>query len=325
MESAHKNIEKKRIFLSGGTGFFGKNLLEYINILNANGLWDGELYLLSRTPDRFCHSNPELINLPKISFVKGDIRDFEYSSLPKFDYVIHAATETDNKFITEKPDEMYSIIVDGTKHILEMCAAKAVKRLLYVSSGAVYGVQPPDLLNIPEGHPCSPVNAYGKGKLDAESICLASNIDTVIARCFSFIGPHFPLDKHFAIGNFINNILNDEDINIQGDGSPYRSYMYASDLAEWLLTLLVKGKPGEAYNVGSDKAVSIADLAKVVCKYSLSGNTQINIAEKIKDGTLPARYVPDVNKAFKLGMEIKVSLQEGIKRTITNRQKGIMS
>ncbi len=316
MESLLENIGNKRIFLSGGTGFLGKSLLEYINILSKNASWDGDLYILSRNPDKFCKENPELINLSGLNFIQGDIRNFEYSSLPDFDYVIHAATEADSKFIAEKPDEMYSVIVDGTKRILAMCAAKAVKRLLYVSSGAVYGIQPPDLLNIPEDYPCKPVNAYGKGKLDAENMCLASSIDTVIARCFAFVGPYLPIDKHFAIGNFINDILNDKNINIKGDGSPYRSYMYASDLAEWLLTLLIKGKTGEAYNLGSDKAISIAELAEIVCKYSLTGNTRINIAKKAINGILASRYVPDVSKCFNLGLKIKISLEDGIQKTI---------
>lgn len=314
-------IGGKRIFLSGGTGFFGKNLLEYINILNAGGAWEGELYILSRAPDKFCADNPELIGFPGLNFIKGDIRDFKYSSLPPFDYIIHAAAETNIKSINEEPDKAYSVIADGTRHILKMCAEKRVERILNISSGAVYGVQPPNLLKLPEDYPCKPENAYGKGKLDAEKMCLASKTDTVIARCFTFVGPYFPFDRHFAVGNFINNILKGEDININGDGTPYRSYMYTSDLIEWLLTILLKGKANEAYNVGSDKAVSIADLAEVVCKYSLGKNTQIHIAKKRQEGVPPERYVPDVGKAFKLGMKIKVSLEEGIEKTIKSAQK----
>ena len=316
MEPFCKKIDTKRIFLSGGTGFFGKSILDYLSQDNA---WNGILYILSRNPDKFCKENQKLINLPGLNFVQGDIRNFDYSSLPNFDYVIHSATEADSKFIADKPDEMYSVIVDGTKHILKMCEAKKVSRLLYVSSGAVYGVQPPDLLNIPENYPCNPTNAYGKGKLDAENMCLASNIDTVIARCFAFVGPYLPLDKHFAIGNFINNILNDADINIQGDGTPYRSYMYVSDLVEWLLTILLKAKSNEAYNVGSDKAVSIAELAKQVSAFSLSKKQNINIAKEKTDGALASRYVPSTDKAQKeLGLKCKISLKESIEKTINN-------
>lgn len=308
----------KRVFLSGGTGFFGKWLQLSFDYMIRQAEIKAELVVLSRDPEKFLKNNPAFKELADISYVQGDIRDFDFPE-GEFDYVIHAATEASAKLIIDKPDEMYSVIVDGTKHILEMCAEKEVKKLLYVSSGAVYGIQPPDLLNIPEDYPCKPVNAYGKGKLEAENMCLASSVDTVIARCFAFIGPYLPLNTHFAIGNFINNVLNDQDINIQGDGSPYRSYMYASDLVEWLLTILLKGKSNEVYNVGSDKAVSIAELAKHVSKFSLSEKQNINIAKEKTDGTLASRYVPSTDKAKKeLGLECKISLKESIQKTINN-------
>ena len=290
--------------------------------MKHNGGWEGNLYILSRNPDKFRIENPELADLSGLDFVQGDIRDFDYSPLPDFDYVIHAATEADSKFTAENPDEMYSVIVDGTKHILKMCAEKKIRRLLYVSSGAVYGVQPPELPNIAENYPCSPVNAYGRGKLDAEKICLADATDTVIARCFAFVGPYLPLDKHFAIGNFINNVLNGEDIDIQGDGTPYRSYMYADDLVEWLFVLLLKGKSNETYNVGSDEAVSIAELAEQVAGFSRSKRQNINIAKKKNDGALASRYVPSIDKARKeLGLKCKISLKEAIRKTINSHKK----
>ncbi len=315
-----EQFRNKRIFITGGTGFFGKNLLLFFDFINQKFLLNCSVTVLSRNPESFFNKNNEFENMQNVEFVTGDIRDFVFPE-KCFDYIIHAATDVDKE--TSSSDEIYSVIVNGTKRILEMCAKKKVTRLLYVSSGAVYGVQPPDLLNIPEDYPCSPVNAYGQGKLDAENLCSASKTDTVIARCFAFVGPYLPLDKHFAIGNFINNILNDEDINIKGDGSPYRSYMYAADLTEWLLTILLKGKTNEAYNVGSDKAISIADLAKVVCKYSSTGNTRVNIAQKAVDGILSSRYVPCIDKAKKeLNLKCKISLEDAIQKTINwNKEK----
>ncbi|MFA6716105.1 MAG: NAD(P)-dependent oxidoreductase [Victivallaceae bacterium] len=313
-----EQLRNKKIFLSGGTGFFGKSILDYLN----RAVWNGHLYILSRNPDNFCKKNPELIKLPGLNFVQGDIRNFNYSSLPDFDYAIQAATETHSGLAEEKPDEMYSVIVEGTKYFLEMCAQKNVSRLLYVSSGAVYGIQPPELPNIPESRPCAPVNVYGQGKFDAENICLASQTDTVIARCFAFVGPFLPLDKHFAIGNFINNILNGEDISILGDGTPYRSYMYADDLVEWLLTFLLNGRSNEPYNVGSDEPISIVELAEQVLKFSQSKKAGINIAKEKVDGVLSSRYVPSTKKALKeLGLKCRISLSESIKRTINSHGK----
>ncbi|MEI7851284.1 MAG: NAD(P)-dependent oxidoreductase, partial [Kiritimatiellales bacterium] len=250
-------LHQKRIFLTGGTGLFGKWLLDRFQGLEA------EVVVLSRAPDQFLRQFPMFGKNPNVTFVRGDVRDFEFPA-GQFDYVIHAATEASEKLERENPAEMYFVIVDGTRRVIEFSKQAGIKRLLYVSSGAVYGVQPPELSYVPETFPCNPVTAYGKGKLKAEQLCLESGLETVIARPFAFVGPWLPLDAHFAIGNFIGNCLRNEPIEIKGDGTPMRSYMYGSDLAEWLLTILLKGHSGEAYNVGSEEAISISDLAQLI-------------------------------------------------------------
>lgn len=296
---------KKRIFLTGGTGFFGKWLMERLQSLEA------DVVVLSRNPLQF----PLLVKKSQVTFVQGDVRDFEFPA-GSFDYVIHAATEASAKLDLENPDEMVSVIVDGTRRVLEFSKQADIKRLLYVGTGAVYGIQPPELSHIPETFPCNPVTAYGKGKLAAEQLCLASGVETVIARPFAFVGPWLPLDAHFAIGNFIRNCLRNESIEIKGDGTPLRSYMYGSDLAEWLLTILLRGEPSRAYNVGSDEAISIFDLAHLVRDCAGTKNEIIVHGQKVY-GTLPARYVPSVDRAVKeLSLCQRVSLSDAIRQTI---------
>jgi dTDP-glucose 4,6-dehydratase len=257
--------------------------------------------------------------MKNLAFTAGDIRDFAFPE-KSFDFVIHAAATVTVPGLAS--DEEYTTVFDGTRQVLQMCKSKKIKRLLYISSGAVYGVQPPEMAGVSEIFPCNPVNEYGRGKRDAENLCLGSGIDTVIARCFAFVGPHLPLDKHFAIGNFINNVLKGEDIYIKGDGTPYRSYMYASDLVEWLLTILLKGKSGEAYNVGSGKEISIRELAEKVASFS-GGKSKVVIARKPENGVLPSRYVPDVNKAVtQLNLRCKVPLETAISETIKWNKAG---
>jgi len=227
-------LSNKRIFLTGGTGFFGKWLLDHFHPSAAREApflrgsdrrerqrLETEVVVLSRNPAQFLRDFPRfgpersergsvlagqrpkgVATNENITFVRGDVRDFSFPS-GHFDYVIHAATEASVKLDQENPDEMFSVIVDGTRRVLEFSKQAGVQRLLYVSSGAVYGVQPPELSHIPETFPCNPVTAYGKGKLKAEQMCLESGIETVIARCFAFVGPWLPLDTYFAIGNFI--------------------------------------------------------------------------------------------------------------------------
>ena len=173
-------------------------------------------------------------------------------------------------------------------------------------------MQPPQVERIPENFPCNPVTAYGKGKLRAEELCLQSSLDCMIARCFAFVGPQMPLDAHFAIGNFIGNCLRNEPIVIKGDGTAIRSYMYSTDLTEWLLTILVKGSKGNAYNVGSDDAISISDLAHKVRRV-LSAENPVEIKKPRLDGCLPSRYLPSIEKAKTLlSLELRVGLEKAI-------------
>jgi dTDP-glucose 4,6-dehydratase len=302
-------LHQKRIFLTGGTGLFGKWLLEHFQTLEV------KVVVLSRNPAQFVAQFPMFGKNPSVTFVRGDVRDFEFPA-GQFDYAIHAATEASEKLERENSAEMYSVIVDGTRRVLEFSKQAGVNRLLYVSSGAVYGVQPPELPHVPETFPCNPVTAYGKGKLKAEQLCLESGVETVIARCFAFVGPWLPLDTHFAIGNFIGNCLRNEPIEIQGDGTPLRSYMYGSDLAEWLLTLLLKGRSGEAYNVGSEEVISIADLAQLVRSVAGTDN-KVRIYQQPVVGHLPARYIPSIQKVTdELGVTLKLGLAEAINQTV---------
>lgn len=306
----------KRIFLTGGTGLFGKWLLTALHETHA------ELVLLSRDPEAFRKSFP-LVESMAVEFVKGDVQDFEFPA-GHFDYCIHAATPVVSDDLSHADDEMTAVIVEGTKRVLEFAQSADVGRMLYVSSGAVYGVQPPELERIPETLACNPVSTYGIGKLRAEGLCRESGLDCVIARCFAFVGPEMPLDAHFAIGNFIGNCLRNEPIVIKGDGTAMRSYMYATDLAEWLLKILLKGVKGEAYNVGSEDAISIADLADKVRRV-LSAENPIEI--KVKrglDGRPFSRYIPSIEKARKLlSLELRVGLDEAIaEASIMSAQNG---
>jgi nucleoside-diphosphate-sugar epimerase len=302
------SLKGKRIFLTGGTGLFGKWLLTALQDSGA------ELVLLTRNPEAFCQAFP-LVKTLRIEFVQGDIRDFKFPE-GHFDYCIHAATPVVSDDLSDADAVMTTIIVEGTKRVLDFARLANVGRLLYISSGAVYGVKPPELERIPESFPCNPVSVYGKGKLRAEGLCLESGLDCVIARCFAFVGPHMPLDAHFAIGNFIGNCLRNESIVIKGDGTAMRSYMYSSDLVEWLIVMLVRGKTGEIYNVGSDVPISIADLAQKVRDLSLAKN-QIEISLTADQSKAVERYIPCVKKASRaLSLKLKVDLDHSILNTL---------
>lgn len=187
-----------RILITGGTGFFGKSLLA---ARKREAVSEGELVILSRDPEGFLCRFPAFAGLPGVSFAAGDVRDFPFPD-GEFSAVLHAATPASARLEAENPAEMRSIIVDGTKRVLDFCRSRKVPRLLLTSSGAVYGPQEPECERMAETHPCRPITAYGQGKLEAERLCLDSGVETVIARCFAFVGPYLPLGIHFAAGQF---------------------------------------------------------------------------------------------------------------------------
>ena len=311
-----EKLKNKNIFLTGGTGFFGKWFLHSFIHANKEFTLNSSMTVLSRNPQAFLTRYPCFSNKRYLNFIAGDIRDFSSISKKKYDYLIHAATPASARLEAENPQEMYSIIVDGTKHVLTFAKKTEVEKILLISSGAVYGTQEPHLSHIPENHVLAPVTAYGKGKLESEELCLTCGIDTTIARCFAFVGPYLPLDIHYAIGNFIGDVLNNRDILIKGDGSPYRSYLYTSDLLIWLWTILLKSNNGDIYNVGSAEAVSIVDLANKVVALS-SSNAKINICSSQDVTKVPSRYVPSTTKAKSmLSLAQTIDLKTAIMKTI---------
>ena len=318
-----EGLRHGRLLLTGGTGFVGKWLLA--TFLHANQVHDlrASIVIVSRDPISFLEKFPELKNLSNIEWVHSDVRKFELGELESCNFCIHAATDVE-KMAT--PSNTLTTAISGTQQILRaMTPANEKYRLLLVSSGAVYGDV--DSTNSPikeswGGAPSisSPSAAYGEGKRISELLCtLAADthpkLEISIARCFAFVGPHLPLDKHFAIGNFISDAMQKKDIKIEGDGTPLRSYLYASDLAHWLWVILFKATNKKVYNVGGNQQISIAELAIMVNR--LVGSAQnISIAQEKLIDSKHSAYVPSLTQVkADLGLTPKTSLAEAIKRT----------
>jgi nucleoside-diphosphate-sugar epimerase len=322
--SLWEELRNNKLFVTGGTGFFGSWLLESFAFSNRELNLNAKLTVLSRDPGNFRSKAPHLFNDPSISFHQGDIRTFEFPK-GEFPYVIHAAAET--RILTNNENSLlaFDTIVNGTRHLLDFAQSHGTKNLVLISSGAVYGTQPPSLSHIPENHTGAPNplqigSVYGEGKRAAELLChiysMKYDLQIKIARCFAFVGPHLPLNAHFAIGNFIMDAINGRPILVKGDGSPLRSYLYASDLAIWIWKILIKGEPGQVYNVGSGQAISIKSLAYKISQM-VTPPVPINIQVPVQSTGKPQRYVPSIKKAEKeLDLKVWVNLAEGILKTI---------
>ncbi len=311
----------KKVFITGGTGFFGKWFLEAFIYLNHEENLNCDITVLSRNPKIFKEKFPHLTK--GINFVEGDIESFSNQG-EDFDYLIHAATEASASLNLNDPSYMFNSIVDGMRNVIKFANESKVQRILHTSSGAVYGKQPWALERIDETFigapdPMCMKSSYGEGKRAAELLGMinsASNrVDFINARCFAFAGPYLNLNGTFAIGNFIRDALLGKDIEILGDGTAVRSYLYSADLIAWLLTLLAKGKNGDCYNIGSENYYSIKQLADEVA--SQFDGVQV-IVRGTSDPLMKAsRYVPSVKKIKDdFGLNESLNLEGIIKKMI---------
>jgi len=328
--SLWEELRGKQLFITGGTGFFGSWILESLVWANDKLDLGVSATVLTRNQDSFKRKMPHIAGHPVIKFHAGDVRNFDFPE-GNFPYVIHAAaTSAVATFNNEDPLTKFDTVVEGTRRVMEFAAQHGAKKILYTSSGAVYGQQPADLARIPEEYPGAPnpadtKSAWGESKRAAEFICGYYSdkygMEIKIARCFSFVGPYLPLDIHYAVGNFIRDALRGGPIQISGDGTPLRSYLYAADLMIWLWTILFNGESGRVYNVGSDKEITIAALANLVAS-SVRSPVEVKIAKSPNLDTPPERYVPSTDRAKKeLGLAETIDLEEAIKRTIIFNSK----
>jgi dTDP-glucose 4,6-dehydratase len=318
-EGLWADARERRFFLTGGTGFVGRWLAESL-VFSSDSLALGlKLTILTRDPEGFRSRAPHVADHPAVSLVRGDVRQFAFPA-GEFDSVLHGAFDSSAR--QPSPRDVRDTIVGGTERVLELAARCKASSFLFVSSGAVYGPQPAEITHLPEDFPGvpppTPEFAYGEAKRAAELLSLAAarelGLSVKIARGFAFVGPLLPLEAHFAVGNFIADALATRPIRVQGDGTPFRSYLYAADLAIWLLTILFRGRPGIPYNVGSEHEVTIAELARLVAR-AIDPRLPVEIVGAPRGGTA-ARYVPSTRRAREeLGLEPSVDLLESIRRT----------
>jgi nucleoside-diphosphate-sugar epimerase len=324
-------LRGQAVFITGGTGFVGRWLLD--SLLWADDKLDlgVSVLALTRDPQRFRKRAPHVAEHRALQAVAGDLASFDFPQ-GDYPYVIHAGIEPRFDPDAQRPLGTLDIDIAGTRRVLEFARLHGTRRMLFTSSGAVYGRQPSNLTHVPEEYPGAPEttepgSAYGSGKRVAEFMCAMYSrlygFDVTIARLFAFVGPLLPLDAHYAVGNFIGDVLRGGPVRVLGDGTPYRSYLYAADLAIWLWTILLRGKPRRPYNVGSPDDLTIADVARVVVART-QPETRIDIRDKATRGALPSRYVPDTRRAENdMGLRSLIALAEGVHRTwLWNRDRG---
>lgn len=304
-------MKSKSLLIIGGTGFFGKSILDYFR--DNDALKIKKILVYSRNARRI---KIDKILKKKIKIVKVSGNIINAKKLPRADYVIYGA-------ILKNYEQDLIAVKNYTKLAIKY---HLNSKILYVSSGAIYGIQKKDVKQFKEDY----LQKYKKvefknGYKKKYSIVKFANenyfkklgtvgLNVSIVRCFSFVGRNLPQNSHYVIGNIINNILKNRKISIEASYKIVRSYMYSDDLVRWLLKILqISNLHCPIYNVGSDNAVSIHSLATTLSKkYRL----QVKFKNKVIYNKVD-KYIPSIKKAYKeLGLTNNYSSLEAIIKTI---------
>ena len=312
----------RSLLLIGGSGFFGKSFLDAYR----RGLlrpWNiARIVVVARSASTLRRDHPDLVG-PAVSLVDADAARAD--SLPLADIVVHAASTTDARRYAEDPKgERANILaaVDNYARLAERLHRNS--RIVFASSGAVYGQQPTDVPELSEdfvlgdaGELVSYKRDYAEAKrLSEERIAAlgAAGVRTSVARCFAFVGHYLPRDQHFAIGNFLADGLAGRPIRVNARKAVYRSYMHADDLVRWLMTIADAATPRcPVFNVGSDEALTVGEVAGVVA-------ARFGVPAEVPPISDPAvdRYVPSVARArSELGLGLSFDLASAVDNVAT--------
>jgi dTDP-glucose 4,6-dehydratase len=317
---AWRDLAGAHVFITGATGFVGSWLLE--TLLHAEDALRGGVRatVLVRDTAAFRARLPHLAESKHVRTRIGDVREIT-AARGDFTHLVHCASAATPAMNRDHPDDVVDLIVRGSERTLNAAAQAGAARFLMLSSGSVYGPAATAAATIKEDAARAaradvPAQRFGAAKADAEKMgeARAAQIGFVVARVFGLVGPRLPLDGQFALGQFFGDALTGRPIAINGDGMPVRSWMHASDLAAWCWTLLARGTPGRAYNVGSEEACAISDAAREVAALRHPA-LEVTIAKGRGTGA-PDRYVPSIARARnELGLDAWTSRGDALRRT----------
>lgn len=305
------------ILVTGGAGCIGFNLCKILleqdhKVIAIDNLITGSVENLK-----------QLKHYPKFKFIPHDItkpfpKNFEFR-LSNFEFMYHLACPTGVSNLARLGEEMLLTCSQGTKNILELARTHHAK-LLFTSSSEVYG-NPKSFPQTEEytGNvdPTGFRSPYEEGKRFAESLVVAYvrkyNIDAKIVRIFNTYGPGMSNKDTRVIPQFLHQALSGKPLTVEGKGVQTRTFCYVDDLVEGLILVTQKGGKGEVYNLGSDKEMTVIELAKLVIRLTDSRSKIRFVPRPTHDHN---RRHPDLTKIKKLGWEPKLSLEEGLKKTL---------
>lgn len=321
LELPWENLEKKSVLITGATGLLGSFLVDILLEKNC------KIYALGRSVEKAKKRFTRVWD--KINFIRCDINDSsKLERVSNIDFAIHLASNTHPVAYSTEPIETILTNVIGTKNFLDIALNAGVKRCVFASSCEIYGENRGDEEKFKEGYcgylDCNTLRAgYNESKRCGEALCQAyikqKNMDVVIARIARSYGPTILSTDTKALSQFINKGLNGEDIVLKSEGNQYFSYSYVADAISGLLTIMLCGEKGEAYNIADEVSdVRLKDLAGIIARFfgrkvvfDLPNETEKQGFSKATKARL------DGTKLKALGWNMRYNINQGIERTLS--------
>lgn len=330
----------RRILITGGAGFLGYYLVQTLDRWNREA--SAEHQIAITVFDNLARGEPAwikaLTDAGRVRLVRHDVREPLPSPMDDYDYIVHAAGIGSPTYYRQFPIETMDANINGLRALLEYARARAqgprpVRGFLFFSSSEIYGDPPADAIPTPEDYrgnvSCTgPRACYDESKRYGETLCVnfaqVYGIPVSAARPFNNYGPGLKISDRRVIPDFARDILAGRDIVLLSDGGPTRTFCYATDAITGYFKVLLRGRRGEAYNVGIEgPEISMTELAERLCKLGgeLFGYRGKVIRGKSQEALYlvdnPVRRCPSIKKAREeLGYTPSVGLDEGLRKTL---------
>ena len=319
-----------KILITGGLGFIGSNLLKLLidkkrikKIIIVDNFSKSSLkYIDTICKYKYFSKKKDYVSSAhRVIVVKSDISDYNFALrvTKKIDYIVHLAAESGIDASIEMPKLSFNTNVNGTMNYLESARINKAKGFIFASSGAVFGTSKPPMK---ESYVRAPISPYGSSKLAIESFCETYsnvfNLNTTILRFSNAYGA-YSNHKKSIVTSFIQNIMNNKPIQINGDGEHTRDYVSAEDLSVAIYKSILKCKGNNIFHISTGKETSIN---KLIDKLRKIFNDQSIIMPKIinrddRPGDIRFNSLSTVHTKKTLNWASKVSIEKGVRKTVT--------
>lgn len=322
-------LKDKSILISGATGMIGSFLVDVLMQKNLEENLNCRIYALGRDEKKARQRFDKFFDDPNFVFKRHDINlQLEDVKIDNADYVLHLASNTHPLAYSKDPIGTITTNIIGLKNLLDFASEHETKRFAFASSNEIYGENRGDVEKFDEKYcgyiDCNTMRAgYPESKRCGEALCQAyisqKNLDVVIPRLTRSYGPTLLKTDSKAMSQFLHNAVEGKDIVLKSAGTQYYSYTYVTDAVSGILTVLLCGKTGEAYNIADEQSdIMLKDLAAII-----AGSVGKKVIFQIPDSVESAGYSKatkarlDGAKLMSLGWKPKYSIRDGVTRTIS--------